>query len=61
MADYVAKCSICQQVQVEHRKPVGLLQPLPIPKWKWEMVTMDFVSGPLSGGEMIQSGSLWID
>jgi hypothetical protein len=45
VADYVAKYSICQQVQLEHRKPVGLLQPLPIPEWKWEMVTMDFVSG----------------
>jgi hypothetical protein len=45
VVDYMAKCSICQQVQVEHRKPVGLLQPLPIPKWKWEMITMDFVLG----------------
>jgi hypothetical protein len=41
----VAKYSICQQVKVEHRKPAGLLQPLPIPEWKWEMITMDFVSG----------------
>jgi len=45
VAGYVAKCSICQQVKVEHQKLVGLLQPLPIPEWKWEMITMDFVSG----------------
>jgi hypothetical protein len=45
VAGYVAKCSICQQVRVEHRKPAGLLQQLPIPEWKWEMITMDFVSG----------------
>jgi len=45
VAGYVAKCSICQQVKVEHRKPAGLLQPLPISEWKWEMVTMDFVLG----------------
>jgi hypothetical protein len=45
VADYVEKCSICQQVKVEHRKPAGLLQPLPIPEWKWEMITMDFASG----------------
>jgi hypothetical protein len=34
----------CQKVKVEHRHPVGLLQPLPIPKWKWEFVTMDFIT-----------------
>ncbi|KAL9400778.1 hypothetical protein Peur_004627 [Populus x canadensis] len=45
VAGYMAKCSICQQVKVEHRKPAGLLQPLPILEWKWEMITMDFVSG----------------
>ena len=45
VAGYAAKCSIFQQVKVEHRKPAGLLQPLPIPEWKWEMITMDFVSG----------------
>ena len=49
VAGYVAKCSICQQVKVEHRKPARLLQPLPIPKWKWKMITMDFASGLLRG------------
>ena len=44
VADFMAKCGICQQVKVEHRKPVEMLQPLPIPEWKWEMITMDFVS-----------------
>ena len=32
IAQYVANCQICQQVKVEHQKPVGLLQPLLIPK-----------------------------
>jgi len=45
VAGYVAKCSIFQQVKVEHRKPARLLQPLPIPEWKWETIIMDFVSG----------------
>jgi hypothetical protein len=35
----------CQKVKVEHKHPVGLLQPLPIPEWKWEVVTMDFITG----------------
>ncbi|CAL9005835.1 unnamed protein product, partial [Prunus brigantina] len=43
IAEYVSKCLICQQVKAERQKPSGLLQPLPIPEWKWERITMDFV------------------
>ena len=35
----------CQKVKAKHRHPAGLLQPLPIPEWKWDMVTMDFITG----------------
>jgi hypothetical protein len=34
----------CHKVKVEHRHPAGLLYPLPIPEWKWEVVTMDFIT-----------------
>jgi hypothetical protein len=44
VVDFIAKCLECQKFKVEHRHPTGLLQPLPIPEWKWEVVTMDFIT-----------------
>jgi hypothetical protein len=34
----------CQKVKAEHRHPTGLLQPLPILEWKWDVVIMDFIT-----------------
>ncbi|WVZ76326.1 hypothetical protein U9M48_024310 [Paspalum notatum var. saurae] len=45
VANHVAQCDVCQQVKADHQKPTGLLQPLPIPTWKWDEVGMDFVTG----------------
>ncbi|RVW31634.1 Transposon Ty3-I Gag-Pol polyprotein [Vitis vinifera] len=45
IAQFVANCHICQQVKVEHQRSIGLLQSLPIPEWKWDHITMDFVIG----------------
>ena len=45
VTEYVSRCLMCQQVKVEHQVPTGLLNPLPIPQWKWDNITMDFVSG----------------
>ena len=42
--DFVRRCLTCQQVKVEHQKPAGLLQPLEVVEWKWEHITMDFVT-----------------
>jgi len=44
VAEYIAKCVECERVMVEHRHPIGLLQPLLIPEWKWEVVTIDFIT-----------------
>ena len=44
VGDFVRRCLTCQQVKAEHQKPAGLLQPLEVAEWKWEHVTMDFVS-----------------
>jgi len=41
--EYIGRCMECQKVKAEHRHPIGLLQSLPIPEWKWEVVTMDFI------------------
>ena len=58
VADFVAKCLTCQQVKAEHQKPVGMLQQMEIPEWKWERITMDFVTGLLKS----QRGydSIWV-
>ena len=43
--DYLSKCLECQQIKLEHGHPVGLLQTLPVPKWKWEIVSLYFITG----------------
>ncbi|GJS06521.1 putative reverse transcriptase domain-containing protein [Tanacetum coccineum] len=45
IATYVSKCLTCAKVKAEHQKLSGLLQQPEIPEWKWEKITMDFVSG----------------
>ncbi|GJX10140.1 putative reverse transcriptase domain-containing protein [Tanacetum coccineum] len=35
----------CAKVKVEHQRPSRLLQQPKIPEWKWEHITMDFVTG----------------
>nr|GFA19600.1 hypothetical protein [Tanacetum cinerariifolium] len=44
IATYVSKCLTCAKVKAEHQKPSGLLQKPKIPVWKWERITMNFVS-----------------
>nr|GEZ21269.1 putative reverse transcriptase domain-containing protein [Tanacetum cinerariifolium] len=41
---YVSKCLTCAKVKIEYQKPIGLLVQPEIPHWKWENITMDFVT-----------------
>ena len=47
VANWVAECKVCQLVKAKHQVPGDLLQSLPIPEWKWDFITMDFVLGCL--------------
>ncbi|GJT32300.1 putative reverse transcriptase domain-containing protein [Tanacetum coccineum] len=44
IATYVSKCLTCARVKAECQKPSGLLVQPVIPVWKWENITMDFVT-----------------
>ncbi|GJT75650.1 putative reverse transcriptase domain-containing protein [Tanacetum coccineum] len=44
IATYVTKFLTCLKVKAEHQKPSGLLVQPKIPQWKWDNITMDFVT-----------------
>ena len=57
IAEFITRCAVCQQIKAEHQKPGGLLQPLPIPQWKWDDIAMDFIVGlPSSSGH----NAIWV-
>ncbi|WVZ63985.1 hypothetical protein U9M48_013571 [Paspalum notatum var. saurae] len=45
IAKYVSECDVCQRIKADHLKPLGMLQPLALPAWKWEDIHMDFIVG----------------
>jgi hypothetical protein len=55
---YVSKCDTCQKVKADYMKPGGLLEPLSIPKWKWDDISMDFIVGLLMTTH--QFDSIWV-
>ncbi|KAA3483244.1 ty3-gypsy retrotransposon protein [Gossypium australe] len=58
ITDFVSKSLTCQRVKAEHQLPSGLLQPVKIPLWKGERITMGFVSGlPLTP---TKKDSVWV-
>ncbi|GKF94051.1 putative reverse transcriptase domain-containing protein [Tanacetum coccineum] len=44
IATYVSKCLTCSKVKAEHQRPSGLLQQPEITEWKWDKITMDFIT-----------------
>ncbi|KAI3744724.1 hypothetical protein L1987_57815 [Smallanthus sonchifolius] len=44
IATYVSKCLTCAKVKVEYQKPSGHLPQPEIPMWKWEQISMDFIT-----------------
>ncbi|GJU10060.1 reverse transcriptase domain-containing protein [Tanacetum coccineum] len=44
ITEYVGKCLTCSRVKAEYQKPSGLLVQSEIPIWKWERITMDFIT-----------------
>ncbi|KAJ9562068.1 hypothetical protein OSB04_007228 [Centaurea solstitialis] len=44
VARHVEACMTCLRVKAEHQKPHGRMQPLEVPEWKWENITMDLIT-----------------
>nr|GEU99874.1 putative reverse transcriptase domain-containing protein [Tanacetum cinerariifolium] len=44
IATYVSKCLTCAKVKAEHQRPLGLLVQPEISQWKWDNITMDFIT-----------------
>src|ERR1051325_7358713 len=45
VAQFVYACLTYHKSKIKHHKPAGLIQPLEVPKWKWDNILMDFVTG----------------
>jgi hypothetical protein len=58
IAKYVSECDICQRVKASHLKTAGILQPLPIPSWKWEDISLDFIVG--LPNTSLRHDSIWV-
>jgi hypothetical protein len=57
-AHYVSECDTCWKVNANYMKPGGLLQPLSIPDWKRDNISMDFIVGlPLTA---CKCNSIWV-
>ena len=41
---FVKWCQNCQKVKAKNQRPHDKMQPLLIPMWKWEEISMDFIT-----------------
>jgi hypothetical protein len=58
IAEYVSSCDTCQRIKASHLKTAGQMQPLSIPAWKWDDISMDFIVGlPLTPRK---HDSIWV-
>ena len=58
VSEFVTTCMVCQKVKAKHQVPSGLLQPIKIPEWKWDRITLDFVVELLVKGT--KHDSVWV-
>ncbi|GKE49563.1 putative reverse transcriptase domain-containing protein [Tanacetum coccineum] len=58
IATYVRKCLTCARVKAEHQRPSGLLVQPEIPEWKWDNITMDFITKLLKSSQGFDT--IWV-
>nr|GEV41314.1 hypothetical protein [Tanacetum cinerariifolium] len=58
IVSYVNKCLTCAKVKAEHQRPSGLLVQPAIPKWKWDNITMDFITKLLKSSQGFDT--IWV-
>nr|GFA53973.1 putative reverse transcriptase domain, ribonuclease H-like domain protein [Tanacetum cinerariifolium] len=58
IATYVRKCLMCTKVKAEQQRPSGLLVQPAIPEWKWDNITMDFITKLLKSSQEVEESQL---
>ncbi|GJV75999.1 reverse transcriptase domain-containing protein [Tanacetum coccineum] len=61
IATYVSKYLTCSKVKAEHQRPSGLLQQPEIPEWKWDKITMDFITNYLEDYSTEKLAKIYVD
>jgi hypothetical protein len=59
-AYYISECDTCRKVKIDYMKPGGPSQPLSIPTWKWDDISMDFIVGlPTTARKSTKYSRIW--